>query len=246
MKFSDEILMAYADDELDPRTRAAVDAAMAADPEIARRIEQHKALRARLRSAFDKVLEEPVPDRLLTAVRNAPENRREGNVVPLRRKPVRRWSTPQWGAIAASLVIGALLGQAWVRSAGSGPITARNGELRASGVLERALSGQLASDQTAAAPVQIGVSFRSKSGNYCRSFMLREPNSLAGLACRDDNEWHVQMLAQTAAEASGNTQYRQAASAMPRSVLEAVEEQIAGDPLDAPAEAAARNKGWAR
>lgn len=245
MNFSDEILMAYADDELDPRTRAAVDAAMAADPEIARRVEQHKALRATLRSSFGKVLDEPVPEHLVTAARTAAAVRREGNVVPLHRKPVRRiWSPAQWGALAASLVIGALLGQAWVRSSAPGPIVARNGELRASGTLERALSGQLASNQTATAPVQIGLSFRARSGDYCRTFSLREGGSLAGLACRGDDGWRVRVLAQSASE-TGTGQYRQAGSAMPRSVLQTVDEEIAGEPLDARAEADARNRGWA-
>jgi hypothetical protein len=247
MSFSDETLMAYADDELDPRTRAAVDAAMATDPEIARRVEQHKALRAKLRSAFDKVLDEPVPDRLVATARTSPAMRREGNVVPLRRKPVRRaWSSSaQWGAIAASLVIGALLGQAWVRSSATGPILTRNGELRASGTLERALSGQLASNQPAKAPVQIGLSFRAKSGDYCRTFSLNEGGSLAGLACRDDDGWRVRVLAQRAPE-NNTDRYRQAASSMPHSVLQAVDEEMAGEPLDAQAEAAARNRGWAR
>jgi len=61
MKFSEETLMAYADDELDTQTRSAVEAAMATDPEIARKIAQHKALRGKLRTTFDKVLSEPPP-----------------------------------------------------------------------------------------------------------------------------------------------------------------------------------------
>ena len=42
MTFSEEVLMAYADDELDAPTRAAVDAAMASDPQIARRIARQR------------------------------------------------------------------------------------------------------------------------------------------------------------------------------------------------------------
>jgi hypothetical protein len=114
----------------------------------------------------------------------------------------------------------------------------------ASGVLAHALSDQLASDQAQAASVQIGVSFRSKSGDYCRTFILRDGSGLAGLACRDREEWRVKVLAQNEPEAGDNGQYRPAASAMPRPVLQAVDEQIAGEPLDARAEAAARSKDW--
>ena len=57
MTFSDDVLMAYADGELDLRTRAQVEDAMAADPQIASRVAAHQALRNTLRSGFDKVLQ---------------------------------------------------------------------------------------------------------------------------------------------------------------------------------------------
>jgi hypothetical protein len=246
MTFSDEILMAYADDELDPATRAAVEAAMAADPDIARQVARHRAMRGKLRTAYDEVLDEPVPDRLIAIARTAPAVRRQGNVIPLRRKSAPRWSWPQWGSIAASLVVGAIVGQLMLRSSAVGPITARNGQLLASGVLSHALSSQLASDQAPAAPVQIGVSFRSKSGDYCRTFVLRDKSALAGLACRDRDEWRLHVLAQNEPEGTHEGQYRPAGSAMPRAVVQAVDEQIAGEPLDAHAEATARSKDWGR
>ena len=246
MTFSDETLMAYADDELDPPTRAAVEAAMAADPELARRVARHQQLRSRLRSAFDRVLDEPVPDRLIATARTAPADRREDNVIPLRRKSAPRWSWPQLGSIAASLVVGAVLGQLLLRASTTGPIIARDGQLLASGALAHALSNQLASDQAPQASVHMGVSFRSKSGDYCRTFVLREQSALAGVACRDREEWRVQVLAQNAQAAADSGQYRLAGSALPRVILQAVDEQIAGEPLDASGEALARSKDWRR
>src|ERR1700736_4408975 len=111
MTFSEETLMAYADGELDPATRAAVEAAMAGDPQLAQRVARHQRLRTRLSGAFDPVLDEPLPQRLLNTVRSAPANARADNVVPLQRARASapRWSWPQWGAIAASLVAGVLL-----------------------------------------------------------------------------------------------------------------------------------------
>jgi len=44
MTFSDETIMAYVDGELDAPARAAVDASLATDPELARRIARHRAL----------------------------------------------------------------------------------------------------------------------------------------------------------------------------------------------------------
>lgn len=236
MTFPDEVLMAYADDELDAGTRAAVDAAMAADPEIARRVAQHKALRNRFHSAFSKVLDEPVPARLRP---------RSDNVVPLRRRQARRSMWPQWTAIAASLIVGAIIGRlALIRPDNSGPIATTGGQLLASGALAGALTDQLASAQTAADPVRIGVSFRSKSRQYCRTFALASPATIAGVACRAADGWRIGALARTEPQSGDSGSYRQAASAMPPAVLAAVNSQIAGEPLDAAAEAAARARHW--
>jgi hypothetical protein len=244
MKFSEETLMAYADNELDAKTRAAVEEAMATDPEVARKIAQHKALRGKVRLAFDNVVHEPSPQRLIDAARGVPAVRREGNVIPLRRKTPTSRAWPQWAAIAASLVIGVIIGQAMLRDSGSGPVTSRDGQLLANGVLAHALSEQLASTQTDQSPVKIGVTFKSKAGNYCRTFTMHETSALAGLACRDHDDWRVQALTQTASTPESSAAYRQAGSEMPKSVLQAVEDNIAGDALNATAETAARDKNW--
>ncbi len=110
--------------------------------------------------------------------------------------------------------------------------------------MARALSEQLASTQTDQSPVRIGVSFKSKAGAYCRTFTLHDSATLAGLACRDHDDWHVQTLTQTASTPEGSAAYRQAGSQMPKSILQAVEDNIAGEPLDATAETAARDKSW--
>ena len=56
MKYDDETLMAYADGELDAAQRAQIDAAIAQDPGLALRVQEHKALRARMTGAFSRVL----------------------------------------------------------------------------------------------------------------------------------------------------------------------------------------------
>ena len=242
--------MAYVDGELDEQARVALEAAMLADPDIAARVARQQALRKRVRLAFERVVEEPVPDRLLAAAMAAPL--RTGNVIPLRRKETRRWSWPEWGSMAACLSAGVVLTLLFVRYSSVEPIISRGGGLFASGALARALSEQLASTQAAAAtaPVHIGVSFRDKSGNYCRTFSLQQASPpsaspLAGLACRSNERWRLEVLASSAQGAdSGTANYRPAASSMPKEVLQSVEDRIAGEPLDARAEAAAQANGW--
>jgi len=242
MTFSEEILSAYADGEVDAATRAALEAALATDPQLAQRVAHHRALRARVRDAFTPVLEEPVPERLLATVRGAAPGLRTGNVVPLKQRPRARWTWPQWGAMAASLVVGVLLGPRLLRP--SAPLETSGGRVLASGALSGALSQQLASAQPAGAPVTIGVSFRARSGGYCRTFVLHESQSLAGLACREGPAWQVMALAQSEAPGAPGGSYAQAASALPPAVARTLDELISGEPLDAAGETAARAAGW--
>ncbi|MGH8302459.1 MAG: anti-sigma factor family protein, partial [Steroidobacteraceae bacterium] len=214
---SDEILTAYADGESDEKTRIAVESAMSTDPEIARRITQHRALRKRLRGAFDPVLDEPVPTHLIDLARDAPTSssaRETPQVIPLPRRPAPRRSLPPWAALAASLLIGILAGRFAFPTGGPGLIATRNGHMMASGPLAEALTRQLVSRQQATQSVQIGVSFRSKSGEYCRTFSTRDP-AVAGLACHAGDGWRLQVLSGTEEQEVAAGGYRPAASPMP-------------------------------
>ncbi|GAC1453332.1 MAG: anti-sigma factor [Steroidobacteraceae bacterium] len=245
MTFSDETVMAYADGELDEATRAAVELAMVGDPDLARRVARERGLRAQLRREFDPTLAEPVPERLLAAARGGSAAKPDtDNVITLKRRPVRQWAWPQWGAIAASLVLGVLIAPLLRREPAHETLAMRDGKLMVSGALRAALTEQLASTQPAPAPVRVGLSFRSRNGDYCRTFTLHEQGAVAGVACRDRDSWRIEALAATRPASSGSGEYQPAASAMPAGVERAVSELIVGEPLDAKAEAAARDSGW--
>lgn len=62
-------LQAYADGKLPEERRAAVAAWLAAHPEDAERIESYRQIGQELRSSYDSVLDEPVPERLARTVR---------------------------------------------------------------------------------------------------------------------------------------------------------------------------------
>jgi anti-sigma factor RsiW len=64
-------LQAYADGKLAEERRAAVAAWLAAHPEDAERIDSYRQLAQELRSTYEGVLEEPVPERLQRALRPA-------------------------------------------------------------------------------------------------------------------------------------------------------------------------------
>lgn len=251
MNITDELLMAYADGELEGAERTAIEAAVARDPKLAERVAQHRALRSSLRKAYDPVLKEPVPERLLAALDGTRPATRTAQVLQFRPRvaagaipPVRpRKPWLQWGGIAASLVIGILGGllagnlgdrDAWV--------SGKKGSLVARGALAAALNTQLASNQLADAEIHMNVSFKSRDGRYCRAF-TGNARQLAGLACRTGELWQLQTLDSAPMASTGGT-YRQAASALPPAVLDRIQSQIQGDALDAGQEAAAVQRNW--
>ena len=67
---SEADLQAYADGKLPEERRTAVAAWLAAHPEDAERIESYRQLAAELRSSYDSVLDEPVPERLERTIRS--------------------------------------------------------------------------------------------------------------------------------------------------------------------------------
>jgi len=194
-----------------------------------------KAEQARMATAFDDVLKEPVPDRLKALLA---EPAPAAQVVDLgavrtRRSGMSKWAA--WGGMAATLVLGTLLGTRLAPSDGDG---LDHGRLVATGSIAHALERQLASATDG--PVAVQVSFKAKDGRYCRSFSTA---ASAGLACREaDDVWALQQVAATTPLPSGGL--RQAASALPPAVLAAVDANMAGEALNAEQERAVRDAGW--
>lgn len=248
MNWSDETLMLFVDCELDTAQCAQIEGAMAADAALRQRVAAMKLQRARLAEAFGTVLDEPVPDRLASLLQvpqvaslpvagatvvNLAEARAE------RERATHMPSWAQWGGMAASVLVGVLLGTQLDRNAADPAIALREGQLVAGGLVHQALSFQLASEPVADAPVAVQLSFVDKGGHYCRTFSTA---AMAGLACQQGGQWTVQNLVTVEKKPEGEV--RQAASALPRAVLDAVDQRIAGDALDRGGERTARERGW--
>ncbi|MES2957416.1 MAG: zf-HC2 domain-containing protein [Pseudomonadota bacterium] len=245
---SDELLMAYADGELDAATRSEVERAIAADASLAERARKQAGLRQRLQAAFQPVLADPVPERLLQAVATAPPSNKVLDMASARAAREGRVARPSapgwaaWGGMAASVLLGVLIGK--VLPDASQEATAfeiAGGQLVARGAIEQGLSTQLASAPVAGATVAVQLSFVDKAGRYCRTFSTA---TVAGLACRDGAHWTLQNSAPVEGAAVGAM--RQAASALPAAILAAVDQRLAGAPLNAVAEEAALRAGWRR
>lgn len=247
----DDILQAYVDGELDAPSAARVEAALAHDAVLAHRVQQARDVRARLRAAFDPVLDEPVPARLSALLQ--PRSAQAATPTPplvmpaaghgrdtTRRRVTRRWFVPG-AALAASV---ALLAVAlWWWQPGGDLIRMQGGQSFAAGALTHALDQALASEPKANAPVAIGLSFRSTDGHICRTFVLRAPPARAGLACHEGAGWALPVLSAVTPPEDGG-ELRQAASALPPAVQAAVDARLRGNVFDAQQERAARDAGW--
>ncbi|MFZ5609018.1 MAG: hypothetical protein ACOY99_05350 [Pseudomonadota bacterium] len=257
MNIAQERIIAFIDGELKENERRQVAAAIAADAETAAYARDYERLKATLAKAYAPLLKEPIPARLLAAVSAPP-----GNVIAL--PPAPQAAPPAsrqhargrrlgWAlSLAASLLIGVLLGQGWRANAplpGLAPSPA--GGFVAQASLARALDHRLSGRAEDARPnstIDIALSFRNRTGGICRVFALREDAAPAvtGIACREAAAWRVVALAPAlpASTAVAGDYQPAGARALPAAIGAAIAGMMAGDPLGVAEEAAARDKGW--
>jgi hypothetical protein len=227
----DEKFFAWLDGELAPAEAAEMEAKVAADPQLQRLAEQHRAFGAQLRGAFDPIAAAPVPEHLRAAVRPSADVIDFAAAKRARTMP----SLPQWAAMAATLALGIFVGT-MVPQRANGPAEVQGGRIYAAAALNQALDTELASAPSG--DVRIGMTFRDQAGEICRSFT--QP-SLSGLACRSGGKWQVKGL--FAAPEGQGSDYRMAAGMDPN-LAALVDSSMAGEPFDAAQEKAALKRGW--
>jgi hypothetical protein len=235
MAIDDEKFFAWLDGELDAAEAAQVEAEVAADPRWMRMAEQHRGFGGRLRETFATVVAAPVPERLANAVNPPP-----AKIIDFGSRRARRatWlSLPQWAAMAATLVVGVLVGTTLIGGLGGSPVEVRGGTMYAAAGLDRALDQQLASAGDVAG-VRVGVTFRDSAGAVCRSFTGKRSS---GLACRDGQDWRLKGLFAAPEQPGGD--YRMAAGADPN-LAALIDSSISGDAFDAVQEKSAQARGW--
>jgi len=256
-------VMAWVDGELPHAEHAAFDARLVHEPALAAAVARERALRARLQSAYAPELDEPVPSGLLdllampeavaTPVAANDAVAVGANDAYRAKLPhARRWQWPEWATMAACLVLGVLVGARALgphAPAGTGdtPLAlaiGHDGAITAQAGLRDALEQRVAG--TVLDPnsnVAVGLTFRNRAQQYCRTFTLDGTSS--GIACKGGDGWVVADLEHSAnAAASAVAGYRMAASPFSPALLQAIDAMRDGDTLDAAAESAARAKGW--
>ena len=220
-----ETIMAYVDGELAAAERLGFEAEIAADPALADEVARHRQLAQRVNAAYAPLLDEKIPPQLLTVAAAAND----------RGRPSAARRLVPWAAVAASLVVGVTAGRLALPDAG--PLVARDGALVARGQLASTLSSGLAAEPGV---IKVGLTLQAPDGRYCRTFQSA-PDRLAGLACHEGGRWVARTV--TAFAPAAAPAYRTAGSDTPPEVLAAVD-ALGGQPLDAAAERAARDRGW--
>jgi len=141
----------------------------------------------------------------------------------------------QWTAMAATLAIGIFVGTRLPQQTAA-PVQVEAGRLYAAASLNQALDTELASAPEG--DVRIGLTYRDSVGEICRTFTAPAGS---GLACRNGSRWQMKGL--FAAPEGQASNYRMAAGMDPN-LAALVDSTIAGEPLDAAQERAAKAKGW--
>ena len=234
---SPETLAAYADGELSAADAADVEAAVNADPSLQARLEQLRAQRDLLSAHYDGVLDEPVPQHLHHMLSQAGAGAASSSPAGF---SLASWlsefansvfATRLSGALtaAACLVVGVFVGGQVLSAPEPSGYRDEGGALYAQGELARVLN-------TAASGVQVNgrtpvMSFTSADGALCRAFVSA---SGSGLACRSGAGWRMEALELQPAGQTG--EFRTASTALPDSVLMAVDRLMEGDVLDPEAE----------
>lgn len=273
-ELSNEILMAFADGELDRAEYGRVAALLAASPELRRRLEVFEQTgKSAFAEQFRGPFLEPAPRHLVSLVLNSDVAR----PIPARAQPgsvqrsrfverlrnmfavdVSAWQLA--AASTATLIVG--LGLGWFSQQSSVEPTAStaavlafdNGRITAAGALQQVLettaTNRVLPSNDAESPVataRIRLTFKSRQQDFCRQYelALRDGNSFAGIGCRaEDGKWQVHMHVPVATRSAGNDKTVPASSGGPAALAAVVDRLIEGDALGISQEAELLGRHW--
>lgn len=263
-KFDEQTLMAYVDGELDPDRKAQVEAALADDPEARAAVRQFHDSAAALRGAFDPVLREPVPKRLLEAIA-APTASKVHDIRSARRRGVVSfWPQTVWARAAMiALCIGVGVGylsaswwkQPWESAARLAVVDPLLNE-----ALESTTSGTAFVRQEREGGVERDImpllTFRDADKHYCREFesSLKDQGVSHvnyGVACREGGVWQPRALmsgpliaSSLRGESAKHSEYVPAMGGEVAGFDTIVRQLMVDDPLKPEEEAALIGRGW--
>lgn len=248
MVITNELLMAYADGQLPPEQVLEIEAALAASEDLRTIVDGYRKTALAARMAFEGVLREPVPDRILSLFDRQPQ-------AEIIRPSFARRPNPML-ALAASLgVLAAGLGLAliWQGRSTTGPRIAEpvTEGLAAPGALASALE-TLGARQMLRSPagerITPVVTYPQKGGGWCREYRMTGQAAVgsAGIACRDMGAagWQIVVHLPWTPPASVADRDFVPSGPAPEAVDAVAERRQGGTPLTAVEESTLIARGW--
>jgi hypothetical protein len=251
LEITDELLVAWVDDELDAAQRAMVSSVLAGNPALSRRAEEMRLARDLLREAFPLRPDVSVPAPIEAAANRLAEACAQR---PSRRRPQSLFQRRRWRyAFVAGLVLCVAASVSYLAWRGESestlrPVTAlmRIGpDTPLHRVLESTPSAEVVNVSAEDAAMRAVLTFRAKDGRFCREFeILASSGGSTGIACRENGNWRAEVLLGGAAAPPNSNYYTPAAAADESAVAEVVERLMEGDPLSAQQEARVLASDW--
>ena len=263
---SDEMLMAYTDNELDGEGRACVETYLAENPAGPARLAVFASTGRALAELFDKPMNEPMPQRLVDTILNGSgptAGVASAKVIPFGKphRPTALSGQALRGlaAACAGLVV-AGVGLNWIlRTHNHGStelyglsvlpngLTVARAEL--SSALDATPSGGSVKKQIdgAVASIKPVFTFAAARGGYCRQYEIRQSDSkaLGGVACRtSEGQWQIESQTGVAVSAGDSGDIRPADKMSSTAIDTIVDGLISGDVLGLESESGLMKNGW--
>jgi anti-sigma factor RsiW len=270
MILSDELLMAYADGELDAHERERIARELARDRRLAARLEVFLSTGHSVAPLFGGILRTPLPtglERVALRTRPLPAATQAGPSLARRLRGFFAPVSPIRIAAVSAAVFVSVLGTTSLMLQGGASVDASplngliqqaaNGQPVAAGPLELALNSSPAGEETRArladgqaARLAVKLTFPDRSHSYCRQYEIAAQKTYAGIACKlplegGNARWAIpyQVELASARRLPGRT----TPSGIGGSGIEhTVVSMIGGDVLAAKDEQAAIAAGWKR
>jgi hypothetical protein len=266
MQVTDEKLIEFLDGELSDQETRQLELLLKEDQSLQQRLAAFRQVDHRLTEVYESIDNRPYPPAVLKMLSDARGSRSTDadrseepatSLLPgLATLLTRLFSRPAWASATAAcaLILGVLFGsQLGRQSETGGPAAVEITGVILPGsplysVLERNLSNQSSrineNQSTIATPI---LTFRAIDTRYCREFTVATAaQGSRGIACRENGNWHLEMLARddSLSAASGQFTTASGSSAVALDVL--FNTLAAGAPLDANFEASLIDSSWAQ
>jgi hypothetical protein len=256
MPIDDELLVAYADGELDAAQAARVERAVGADPRLQARLVALTQAAELTREVFEAKGREPVPAVLVERIMHSdvPQRSEIRPRRPLRERLAQWWQMPLPAAAFAGLAllaVGGLLGYLLPQGPSAGSPMTTAGVVPSGSALHRLLQEQPSGATLVAGAFSLEVVATFVDGDrVCREYRASNDTGpheyYAGIACRGgDGDWQVAFSVDDylAQEPVGGF-YETASNSLHEAIDLFIDEYLGVDPLDDSAESALLERAW--